>query len=345
MVVMVGGEVVVNLAGGHRDLSQSEPWTPDTVVDVYSAGKAVVGLSALRAVEAGLIGLDEPIASLWPEYACKGKAKTTLRQSLCHRAGVPAIREPLTDNDLWSWDRMTGAIASTEPWWVPGERHAYHTNTYGHLVGEIVRRATGLSPVDAVAEIAAIAGDAQIAVGLPASWASHCADVQFDSEVDPRRLALPRPDGDAAMALYSYFNPPGYSSIGVVNSRRWRSAAVPSTNMHASAKGLASVYAGLLSPGLLLGEELLAVATSPQSKGPCPILGEDVVFGLGFKPTTARRPFGVNPGAFGHFGTGGSVGFADPEAGVAFGYVMNHVVPRWQSTRNRALIDALYRAL
>ncbi len=98
------------------------------------------------------------------------------------------------------------------------------------------------------------------------------------------------------------------------------------------------------SPGLL-SADLLAEATAPQSSGFCPVLGEDVTFGLGFTPTTARRPFGPNPGSFGHFGTGGAVGFGDPRSGIAFGYVMNDVLPRWQSTRNRALIAAVYESL
>ena len=105
------------------------------------------------------------------------------------------------------------------------------------------------------------------------------------------------------------------------------------------------MYAALLDPGRVLSVDLVAEATSPQSQGYCPILHEDVTFGLGFKPTVPRRPFGPHPGSFGHFGTGGAVGFADPHSGIAFGYVMNHVIPRWQSTRNRALIDALYDSL
>ena len=120
---------------------------------------------------------------------------------------------------------------------------------------------------------------------------------------------------------------------------------MPATNGHGTAQGVARIYAALLEPGRLLSPALLAEATRPQSEGFCPTLGEEVTFGLGFKPTTARRPFGPNPGSFGHFGTGGSLGFADPEAGIAFGYVMNHVIPRWQSTRNRSLIDAVYAAL
>ena len=145
-----------------------------------------------------------------------------------------------------------------------------------------------------------------------------------------------------------YFNPPGYSSHGVVNTPEWRGAQVPSTNGHASARGVAQLYAALIGtvPGHapLVSPSLLAEATRPQSEGFCPVLAEDVVFGLGFVPTNERRRFG-GPGSFGHFGTGGAVGFADPDRGVAFGYVMNHVIPRWQSTRNRSLIDSLYAAL
>ena len=147
------------------------------------------------------------------------------------------------------------------------------------------------------------------------------------------------------MTMMSYFNPPGFCSAGVVNTARWREAQVPATNGHGSATGVARVYGALLEPGRLLSPALLAEATRPQSTGFCPTLGEEVTFGLGFKPTTTRRPFGPNPRAFGHFGTGGSLGFADPDTGIAFGYVMNHVIPRWQSTRNRALIDAVYASL
>jgi CubicO group peptidase (beta-lactamase class C family) len=143
----------------------------------------------------------------------------------------------------------------------------------------------------------------------------------------------------------SYFNPPGYCSAGVVNTPEWRRAQVPATNGHGTARGVARIYAALLEPERLLSPALLAEATRPQSEGYCPTLGEDVTFGLGFKPTTARRPFGPNPGSFGHFGTGGALGFADPDAGIAFGYVMNHVIPRWQSTRNRSLMNAVYASM
>ncbi len=152
-------------------------------------------------------------------------------------------------------------------------------------------------------------------------------------------------EGDVLMNVLAHLNPPGYSSIGVVNTPAWRSAQIGSTSGHASASGVALIYDGLLQPGRLVSPDLLAFATAPRAQGFCPILADDVTFGLGFQPTTTRRPLGPNSRSFGHFGTGGALGFADPDAGVAFGYVMNHVIPRWQSTRNRVLIDAVYSSL
>ena len=141
--IVVDGVTVVDLVGGWSDRAARTPWERDTLVDFYSVGKAFVALLALQLVDAGRIALDDPIASVWPEFAAQGKEGATLRHALCHRAGVPAIHEPLTNDDLWDWDTMAGALAATAPWWEPGTRHAYHTNTYGHLIGEVVRRVSG----------------------------------------------------------------------------------------------------------------------------------------------------------------------------------------------------------
>jgi CubicO group peptidase (beta-lactamase class C family) len=344
VTVIVDGNTVVDLVGGWADEARERVWQPDTIVDFYSVGKAIVALLALQLVDEGAIDLDAPIAAIWPEFAFGGKETATLRHALCHRAGVPAIRAPLTNDDLWHWDRMAAALAATDAWWEPGTRHAYHTNTYGHLVGEIVRRASGTMPGARLRDVVEPLG-ADVWWGVPEREQHRCADVIWAAPralgpVDTRGLS-----GDASMVALGYFNPPGYSSMGVVNSSEWRAAQVPSTNGHGTATGVARVYAALLEPHRLLSLELLAEATRPQSEGYCPVLGEEVTFGLGFKPTVPRRPFGPNPKSFGHFGTGGAVGFADPDARVAFGYVMNHVIPRWQSTRNRALIDAVYASL
>ena len=346
--IVLDGATVVDLVGGWADPESRRPWRHDTLVDYYSVGKAFVALLALQLVDAGLVALDDPIARVWPEFAAAGKDGATLRHALCHRAGVPAIRERLTDDDLSNWDEMAGALAATAPWWEPGARHAYHTNTYGHLIGEVVRRVGGEPCGRRLATLAGPLG-ADVHIGVPVAEQHRCAELLFESFGPPAVLddlfeegAL---DEDTRMEMLSYFNPPGYSSVSIANTTAWRGAEVPSTNGHGSARGVARLYAALLEPGRLLSPDLLGEATSPQSEGYCPILHEDVTFGLGFKPTVPRRPFGPNPGSFGHFGTGGAVGFADPAGGVAFGYVMNHVIPRWQSTRNRSLIAALYESL
>lgn len=338
--VMVHGEPVVDLVGGWADASRTRPWQPDTLVNFYSVGKAIVALLALQLVDEGHLSLDDPIATVWPEFAAGGKQHATLRMALCHRAGVPAIRERMTNDDLWHWQRMADALAASEAWFEPGSRHMYHTNTYGHLVGEIVRRATGQMPGE---RLRAVTGPlaAEVHWGLTAGEQARCAELiwappQSMDGIDPFAI-----EGDAHIPMMSYFNPPGYASNGVVNTAEWRGAQIPSTNGHGTATGLARLYAAIVD-GRLLSPSLLAEATRVQSEGPCPVLGEDVAFGLGFTPTSARRPLGTNPRSFGHFGTGGSLAFGDPDAGLSFGYVMNHVIPRWQSTRNRALIDAVY---
>lgn len=342
--IVVDGTVVVDLVGGWADEARTRPWQRDTIVDFYSVGKAIVALLALQAVDSGRVGLDDPIVSIWPEFGIGGKHTATVRDALCHRAGVNAIRRHLTNDDLWDWERMTSAVAGTEPWFEPGSRHIYHTNTYGHLVGEIVRRATGEMPGTRLRQVAQPL-DADIWFGVPADQQHRCAELIWAPASSPGEVDFDSLSGESLMLMLGYFNPPGYSSQGVVNSPEWRGAQVPSTNGHGTALGLARLYSALIEPGRLLSTGLLDEATRVQSEGPCPVLAEDVAFGLGFVPTSERRPLGPNPRAFGHFGTGGSLGFGDRDAGVGFGYVMNHVIPRWQSTRNRALIDALYNCI
>lgn len=343
--VIVAGKVVVDLVGGWADEAHTRPWGHDTLVDVYSAGKAFLALLALQLVEEGHLALDQPVAEVWPEFAAGGKAGATVAHALSHRAGVPAIREALTDEDLFDWERMTGTLAATEAWWVPGERLAYHTNTFGHLLGELVHRASGQMPGERLRAICAPLG-AEVWFGVPAAEQHRCAEIAWAPTQPPPALdTFAGLEGDLLMNALAHFNPPGYSSVGVVNTPAWRSAQIGSTSGHASASGIARIYSALLEPGRLLSPELLAHATAPRAAGRCPILGEEVVFGLGFQPTTPRRPLGPNGASFGHFGTGGALGFADPAAGVAFGYAMNHVLPRWQSSRNRALVDAVYAAL
>jgi CubicO group peptidase (beta-lactamase class C family) len=201
------------------------------------------------------------VVSVWPDFGEGGKDAVTLRQALCHRAGVPAIHQPLTNSDLWRWERMTEALAATAPWWEPGTRHTYHTNTYGHLIGEIVGRVSGDTPGHQL-RLLAQPLDADIWFGAPRRLHSRCADIIWngstDIEIDFGELT-----GEELMVMRSYFNPGGYSSIGVVNTESWRSAEVPSTNGHGTARGIALLYAALAASPGLLSADLLAEATAP----------------------------------------------------------------------------------
>lgn len=342
---IVDGEVVVDCWIGHQDAARARAWAPDTLVDVYSVGKGIVAVLVLQLVDEGRIGLDEPVARYWPAFAAGGKETATVRHLLSHRAGVPAIRQPLTDDDLFDFDTMVSAVAATEAWWEPGARHAYHTNTFGHLTGGLLHAVTGRGPGALLADRIAGPLGADVHFGVPDADLDRCADVLWDGPEIPFDVStLDDLEPDQRMTLMGYANPPGYSSLGVVNTRAWRQAEIPSTNGHATARGVATVYQGLLD-GRLLSAEVLAEATRAQSSGWCPTLAQEVTFGLGFQPWTPNRPLGRSPGSYGHFGTGGSLGFADPTRRIAFGYVMNHVKPRWQSPRNRALVDALYASL
>jgi CubicO group peptidase (beta-lactamase class C family) len=244
---------------------------------------------------------------------------------------------------------MTAALAAQEPWWEPGTGHGYHVNTFGFLTGEVIRRVTGSTVGELLrTEIAGPLG-ADIHIGLPAAEHSRVATFSWPGP-PPAAEEPPGLDSVQLMRHNAYFNPAGLSGSGFINSPEWRAAEVPSANAHGTARGVARVYAALAAGGRLDGTSIidpaaLADATSEQVYGPDLVLNRPSRFGLGFQLTQPERPLGPGPSAFGHFGAGGSLGFCDPDAGLAFGYVMNQMGPRWQNPRTRALIDAAYASL
>lgn len=351
VTIVLDGRVVVDLWGGHADAARSRPWQRDTMVNVFSVTKALSTVCVLRAVERGLLDLDAPVARAWPEFAAAGKERITLRQILSHRAGLPAVRAPLAEGTMLDHPAMASALAAQEPWWEPGTAHGYHVNTFGFLLGELVRRTSGASIGRMLRDEVAVPLGADVHLGVPRREQARVAEFLWTAAVpsppdDPAAL----PDA-VALQWNTYFNPPGISgSGGWVNRTAWRDAELPSTNGHASARGLARVFAALANDGALDGVRLLepatlATATDEHACGDDLVLLRPSRFGLGFQLTQPERPLGPNAGAFGHFGSGGALGFGDPEARLAFGYVMNHMGPRWQNPRNHALIDAAYACL
>ncbi len=340
------GRLVADLWGGWSDVERTAPWRDDTIVNFFSVSKALCAIACMRLVDDGRLDLDQPVMRYWPAFSAGGKETITVRQLLSHQAGLPAIRKPLPDGAALDWTVMVDALAEQTPWWVPGSGHGYHVNTFGFLAGELVRRIDGRSIGTLLREDVAGPLDADLHIGLPES--EHHRVSAFLWPGNP-----PRPEianDDALMHWNTYWNPPGFSGSHWVNDPRWRAAEVPSTNGHGNARGIAQVYAALANGGTIggvrvLSRDALAAATAEQVNGHDIINNRPSRFGIGFQLTQPERPLGPNPGAFGHFGAGGSLGFCDPEARVAFGYVTNDMGPRWQNPRNRALLDAVYGAL
>jgi CubicO group peptidase (beta-lactamase class C family) len=341
---------VANLWGGWRDVARQQPWTTDTLVNVFSVGKGLLAACVAQLTGRGLIDPDAPVARYWPEFAAAGKADVTVRQLMSHQAGVPAIRRPLAPGSVLDWSLMTQALAGEEPWWSPGSGHGYHVNTFGFAVGEVIRRVTGMTPGILLQRGLAGPLAADVYIGLAASQLERVADFVW-GQAQPADSAPPMAADDAAaMTVRAYVNPPDFSGFGVVNTAAWRSAEIPSANAHATAAGVARIYAALAGGGQLDGHRVVdsaALAAAAEEQ----VYGEDLVlrrlsrFGLGFQLTHPERPLGRGPRCFGHFGAGGSVGFCDPDAGLAFGYVTSQMGPRWRNPRNRALMDACYACI
>jgi CubicO group peptidase (beta-lactamase class C family) len=349
VAVVQDGRLVVDLWGGWTDRGRAHPWRRDTLVNFFSVGKALTALCALRLVERNLVDLDAPAARYWSEFAAAGKEAITLRHILSHQSGLPAVREVLPDGAMFDWPRMIAALEAQAPWWTPGTAHGYHVNTFGFLVGEIVRRVTGASLGALLRDEIARPLGADIHIGLPAAEHARAADFLWPEASRPK---LPETAIDEAgqMKWNTYWNPPGISGAGWVNTPEWRQAEIPSTNGHGTARGIARVYAALAAGGeidgiRIISDEMLGEAVREHSFGPDRILDRESRFGLGFQLTQTERQLGPNAGGFGHFGAGGSLGFCDPEADTALGYVTNDMGPRWQNPRNRALIEAVYASL
>jgi CubicO group peptidase (beta-lactamase class C family) len=348
VALMVDGRLVCDLWGGHRDAAREKPWARETLVNFFSVGKAFTALVALRLVERGALDLDAPAHRLWPEFGAHGKEEITLRHMLSHQAGLPAIRAELPDGAMFNWSAMTAALAATAPWWEPGTAHGYHVNTFGYLVGELVRRASGRTVGQLLRDEVAGPLGADVHIGLPSTEHSRAAEVLWPSGL-PERPEGDLPD-DILMKWNTYWNPPGISGAGWVNRAEWRAAEIPSTNGHGTARGIARVYSALAAGGSIdgvdiLSRDMLAAAVEEQSFGPDRVLERESRFALGFQLPQAERPLGPNAQTFGHFGAGGSLGFCDPAARVAFGYVTNDMGPRWQNPRNKALLAAIYESL
>ena len=331
LCVQVGGETVVDLWAGVADKDGQQAWHSDTILNLFSCTKTFTAVTALQLVGEGKLELDAPVARYWPEFAAAGKGKITLRHLLSHQAGLPALRQMLAPEALYDWQTMTAALAAEQPWWALGEGHGYAPITYGWLVGEVLRRVEGCGPGESIVARTAKPLGLDFHVGL--------ADEEFDrvaiisrgkgnfGDAAAQRLLKTMMSEPSAMTTRAFTNPP--SIMTSTNKPEWRRMQQPAANGHGNARSLAGFYSGLLD-GRLLEPELLAELTREHAVGEDQTLLTRTRFGLGCmldQPDVANATYGMGARAFGHPGAGGSIGFADPERDVAFGFVTNNLGP------------------
>ncbi len=344
-VVYRDGQPVVDLWAGLADHVAGRPWTEDTVQVVFSATKGVTAACVNLLVERGQLARDEPIAAQWPEFAAAGKHTIPLRWALCHKAGLAAVDGDLTLAEVLAWHPVVAAIAAQAPNWEPGTAHGYHMRSFGWILGEVVRRVTGRSLGRFLADEIAQPLGLDCWIGVPEAVLPRCARL-----IPPERpLAIEHLLGAASLTARVWSGPSHLFAYDEMwNRPEILRAEMPSSNGVMSARSLARFYAALageVDGTRVLAPETLAAAGVVQAAGPDRVLLLPSCFGLGFALQPMLAP-GAGPRAIGHPGAGGSLGFVDPDAGLAFGYVTTRM--KFDLTgdeRTRGLVAALYRAV
>jgi CubicO group peptidase (beta-lactamase class C family) len=353
------GRKVVDLWAGLADRSTGRPYCADTLQLVFSTTKGVTAIAANLLAQRGLIDLDAPVATYWPEFAQLGKADIPVRWLLAHRAGLPWVDESMSLENALDWDLVVDALARQAPAWEPGSRHGYHATTFGWLVGEVVRRVTGMSIGQFVRTELAEPLGLDLWIGLPVTEHHRVAPVEvIEFPTDPGALAVVEQvlgsDTPLGRALYAPGGAWAEHRFTAFNRPDVWSAELPAANAITDARSLAKLYAACVGevpgadgrPMRLLGDDTVSRAIERQTEGVDLVLMEmDLQYGLGFHlPGTMLKLGGHR--SFGHYGAGGSVGFADPDAELGFGYVMNRMVLGLTGDpRTATLIDATYQSL
>ena len=353
------GNKVVDIWGGIADETTGRPWAENSLQLVFSTTKGATAVCANLLAQRGELDLDAPVVTYWPEFRAEGKEDIPVRWLLSHRAGLPVVDVAPSPDEALAWDPMIKLLGDQKPVWEPGTAHGYHALTYGWLVGEVVRRISGKSLGTFFAENVAGPLGLDFWIGLPASEESrvspliqgdafNAAASEFDVESLPQEIRE---------IVESFLNPDSLVNRALFvtkpqlefNSPEVHAAEIPAANGITDARSLARMYAGLIGDGAdgvrLFTDYTVAAVSTEQSNGPDKVLFAPTRFGLGFFLHSMVAPLGQE-GAFGHAGAGGSLGFADPKAGIGFGYVMNKMQQGLAGDpRTLGLIDAVYKSL
>jgi CubicO group peptidase (beta-lactamase class C family) len=341
------GRPVVDLWGGVTTPGGTTPYTADTLQLVASTTKGVVTIAAHILAQEGELDFDAPVIRYWPEFGAEGKERIPVRWLFSHRAGLAAIDRPLSLDDVYAWDPVADALAAQRPLWEPGSAHGYHVGTFGWLAGEVIRRVSGKSVGKFVAERIAKPLGLEFWIGLPGALNGRVAPL----------IPPPPPSGppdvftarllDPTTLLHRAFVNPMLLP-NTLNEPDFWAAEIPAANGIGTARSISRLYAaciGEVGGVRLLNPDTLERSTEVQAAGEDLVLGYETRYATGFQRSFPFRPM-AGDGSFGHYGMGGSVGFADRELGFSFAYVMNQMLPSGGvDPRPAALVQALRSCL
>ncbi|GAB2898841.1 serine hydrolase domain-containing protein [Microbulbifer echini] len=341
------GELICSLWAGSADRDGQQPFTEETLVNVFSSSKGVLALLAMQQVAAGRLDLDRPVADYWPEFAKNNKESVTARQLLSHRSGLVAFRERVEESLIYDWQAACDAVAATNPWWEPGSAQGYAPFLYGWSLGGLIEKVAQKPLLELYRESLAKPLNLDGGFGALGHRSARIADVSPLKQPLPelRENAIGRAikedrKGPVAMA----FSNPVSLMMGT-NSSEWRGALIPAANGHFSARDLAAVYGDLAGENpTTLEKRWVNEAAHEQSRGRDKVLQAEVSFGCGFirSSHSADLRFGGKQG-FGHPGAGGSVGFADPEQGLGVAYITTRLGQSlFMDRRAVGLVETLY---
>lgn len=355
LCVYVRGEPVVDLWGGVADRRTGRAWDATTPAIVFSCTKGVLAVVAYLLVQDGRLDLDAPVVRYWPGFGQQGKSEIPVRWLLSHRAGLSALDRSFRRDEVLAWDPVIQAIEEQAPLWPPGSAHSYHTITYGWLVGEVIRRASGESVGALVRHRLAEPLGLRLWVGLPPGEREHVAwllaplsdtDLELAREI---READAQPERVRAATMGGAFAFPAHGDHVTFNDVDIQAAEVPGANGISDARSLARLYAACVHPvdGLRLMtpasvEDALVERSSGRPWSGGPDWGSR--WGTGFAIASPPGSPLLGPRSFGHGGAGGELGFADDEHGVGFGYINNQMggIP---DDRAHLLVEAVRRCV
>jgi CubicO group peptidase (beta-lactamase class C family) len=327
LVVDVDGRTAVDVYGGFADEARTRPWERDTIVNVWSTTKTVTSLAVLMLADRGLVDLDAPVARYWPEFAAQGKEDVLVRHLMSHTSGVAGWNTPFAFDGMYDLERSTAALAAQAPWWEPGTTSGYHALSFGHLLGEIVRRVTGKSLTRFVDEEIAGPLAADFQIGARQSDWDRCAEI-----IPPPPLPFDLASLDPASVLVKVATGPAASATAP-NTAPWRLAEIGAANGHGNARSVARIMSVLALGGTAGGVHLLSPATiehvfREQAHGIDLFLGVPIRFGIGYG---LPEPVGVRFVPEGRVcfwgGWGGSLIIMDLDRRTTISYMMNKMQP------------------